>query len=351
MEFDKVLTKAVVGEISREEALFLLRETKTVSRYLELFKVASRVRESEVGDIFKFDGFIGAITPCTTSPPCKYCRRSAKPDTFSDVLTPEEVAFGAKLIEATGTRRVELGGGTLWSGADDLVLRAVRAVRDTTKLDIWVNVGPSLSRRALEELKSLGVIEVCSSLETINESVFKEAKPGDSLRARMDFAKAIRDVGLKLNSVMMVGIGSSYEDYVDYIFWLKEVGVGHFCITGLNPMLGTPFESHAPATSYEVAKVVAISRLILRRADISIGGIMNDPQLLSLAVMAGANRAIHLGAHVHRPGMWPPRYKCIEVKHFKNLEFINFLPLTVKIVRDMGMRAEESIEEALGVSK
>jgi len=52
----------------------------------------------------------------------------------------------------------------------------------------------------------------------------------------MDFAKAIKDVVLKLNSVMMVGVGSSYEDYINYIFWLKEIGVNHFCITGLNPM-------------------------------------------------------------------------------------------------------------------
>jgi hypothetical protein len=37
----------------------------------------------------------------------------------------------------------------------------------------------------------------------------------------MDFAKAIKDGVLKLNSVKMVG--SSYEDYINYIFWLKEI--------------------------------------------------------------------------------------------------------------------------------
>jgi biotin synthase-like enzyme len=164
----------------------------------------------------------------------------------------------------------------------------------------------------------------------------------------MEFAKMIKDVGLKLMSVMMVGIGSSYEDYIDQIFWLKEIGVDHFCVTGLNPMPSTPFETSMPATSYEVAKVIAVSRLILRKADISIGGIMNDPQLLPLAIMAGANRAIHLGAHVHRPGRWTQRYRCVESKRFNNLEFVNLVPLTVRIVRAMGMRAEESIEESLG---
>ena len=218
-------------EITREEALFLLEETKTYQDLLELFRVASEVRRREAGDIFKFDGFIGPSVPCTTSPPCRYCGRSVRGNSSWDLLTPEEVAFGAELIEETGTKRVEVGGGTLWSGADDLVLKAVEAVKSATNLDIWVNVGPCLSRDALQKLKILGVIEVCSSLETINEKVFMEAKPGDSLQARMEFAKTIKDVGLRLNSVMMVGIGSSNQDYVDHIFWLKEVGVDHFCIT------------------------------------------------------------------------------------------------------------------------
>jgi len=348
MEFNGVLAKAVKEGISREEALLLLEEAKTIDRHLKLFRAASHVRENEVGNIFKFDGFIGAITPCTTSPPCMYCGRSARLESFSNVLTPNDVAIGAQLIEATGTRRVEVGGGTLWSGADNLVLEAVRAVRNATNLEVWVNVGPCLSTRALEELRSLGVTEVCSSLETINEKVFKEVKPGDSFHARMEFAKTIKEVGLKLNSVMMVGIGSSHEDYVNHIFWLKEVGVDHFCITGFNPIPGTPLETRMPAASYEVAKVIAVSRLVLRKADIGIGGIMNDPQLLPLAVMAGANRAIHLGAHVHRPGRWTKGYRFVESKQLNNLEFVNLLPLTVRIVRGMGMRAEDSIEEALG---
>jgi biotin synthase len=346
MNFDSILTKALRDEISKSEALYLFKKADRVDRLLELFKSASRVRDDEVGEVFKFDGFIGPITPCTTNPPCKYCVRSARRDAFSDILSPEEVALGAKLIEETGTKRVELGGGTLWSGADELVLKAVEAVKSATRLEVWVNVGPCLSKRALEVLKNLGVSEVGASLETINERVFKEVKPGDSLQARIEFAKAIKSVGLKLMSVMMVGIGSTYEDYVNHIFYLlKDVGVDHMPITGFNPIPGTPLEANQPAWSYEVAKVVAIARLILRRVDISVGGIMNDPQLLSLAVMAGANRVIHLGAHVHRADRWSHRemhkyYKHVEVRRLGNLEFVNMLPLTTKIVKDLGMRVD-----------
>jgi biotin synthase len=342
MDFESILTKALREEVSKGEALYLIEKASRTDRLLELFKFASHVRDHEVGDVFKFDGFIGPITPCTTNPPCKYCSRSARQGTFSDILSPDEVALGAKLIEETGTKRVELGGGTLWSGADELVLKAIRAVKSVARLEIWVNVGPCLSKRALEELKNLGVSEVGASLETINERVFKEVKPGDNLQTRMKFAIAVKNIGLKLMSVMMVGIGSTYEDYVNHIFWLKEIGVDHMPITGLIPMPGTQLEISRPAWSYEVAKVVAVARLILRKADISVGGVMNDPQLLPMSVMAGANRVIHLGAHVHRVGIWGfrPMYKCIEVKRLGNLEFVNMLPLTTKIVKDLGMRID-----------
>lgn len=196
--------------------------------------------------------------------------------------------------------------------------------------------------RDLKQLKRLKVKEVCSSLETINPEVFVKAKPGDDLKARMEFAAKIVEAGLGLTSVMMVGLGSSYEDYVKHIFWLKKLGgLVHFPITGFRPIPGTLMEDRPVASPLEVAKIGAVARLILRDIDISFGGVMNDPRLLPLWIMAGANRAIHLGAHVHRAdrGGWFGRKISneVEVKRVGKLEFVNMLPLTTRIVKDAGM--------------
>jgi len=53
---------------------------------------------------------------------------------------------------------------------------------------------------------------------------------------------------------------------------------------------------------------------------------MSDPPW----TMAGADRAIHLGAHVHIPGqVWTFDYgEEIEIKHIGRLEPVNMLPLT-----------------------
>jgi len=328
-----------------ENVLNLLKKCKTIEKFLELAKFASKVRDEEVGTIFKFDGFIGPITQCTTDPPCKYCSRSAgeHADSFDRPLTVEEVELAAKLMKDCGVKRVELGGGTLWDGAGEKVIEAVKAVRKASSMDIWVNVGPALNTNDLSKLKELGVKEVCSSLETINAEVFREAKPGDDLEARMKLAEEINRIGLGLTSVMMVGIGSSYEDYVKHIFWLKRFeNLRHVCITGLIPNPGTPFQNKQIANPFEVAKVGAVARLVLRTPDISFGGIMNEPRLLPLWLMSGANRAIHLGAHAHR--RWTQHFAGVFVERFVerhgDLEFVNMLPITTRIVREMGMEVD-----------
>lgn len=171
--------------------------------------------------------------------------------------------------------------------------------------------------------------------------MFREAKPGDSLEARMKLAEEINRVGIGLTSVMMVGIGSSYEDYVKHIFWLKRFeNLSHVCITGLNPIPGTPFQNKPMANPFEVAKVGAVARLVLRIPDISFGGMMNDPRLLPLWVMAGGNRAIHLGAHAHRANAWRMHHAGAIVERYGDLEFVNMLPLTTRIVRDMRMEVD-----------
>lgn len=338
-----MLRSAESDGISETEALQLLKGIRTTSEFSELARVASKVRDEEVGPLFKFDGFMGSLTPCNMNPPCKYCSRSAgnRPDFADRTLTIDEVELGARLIAETGTKRVEIGGGTSREGAGEKIISAVQAIRKVSSMDIWVNVGPSLTREDLIKLKELGVKEVASSLETINPEVFREAKPGDSLEARMKLAEEINEVGLGLNSVIMVGLGSSYEDYVRHIFWLKKFeNLSHVCITGLNPISRTPFEKKPMANPFEVAKVGAVARLVLRTLDISFGGMMNDPRLLPLWIMAGANRAIHLGAHVHRAGSWRIHHAGAIIERHGDVEFVNMLPLTTRIVREMGMEAD-----------
>jgi len=342
MRLSRVLAEAMRRSPNREETRFLLSADggeMGPSFYLDLFSAAYEVRRLTKGSEFVLDGFLGTVARCTVEPPCWYCSRSRGAD-LPPPLDLDEVAEGARYIARTGTRRIEVGAGTNPEEADRIV-RAARLAAEASGLRVWVNAGPSFRRRHLEQLKEAGIEAVGSSLETINPGLFARVKPGDSLEARVELARQIKAVGLGLVSVMMVGLGSATEDYVEHLFWLKDLGADHVPITGLNPIPGTPLAKARPATPLEVCRVVAVARLVLRTPDISTGGMMNDPRLLPMQIMAGANRAIHLGAHVHRrPGggfrMWPA---IREAEEQDGLIFSNLRPLSERIIAEMGLVA------------
>lgn len=348
MEFDAILKKAENEEITKEEALYLFKNAGRYNQALKLFEIASSVRDDEVGNIFKLDGFIGLISPCTVDPPCKYCWSSSaitksivEPE---NVLTSDEISESARLIESTGIGMIELGGGTVVGSDGKNVIEAVKAVKKTTNLNIWVNVGPALSEETLRELKKMGVAEVCSSFEVnpSNERLFKEVKPGDNLEARKNLAKMINDVGLGYVSVLMCGLGESYEDRVAHMFYLKQFeNFEYFLITYFHPVPGTPFGNRPLTSPLEAAKTAAIARLIYRDIDIHVSGFEQIP----LWIMSGVNRVVHAGASAHRKGRGGWQTIGAQVKAINDqLDFVNLLPTTVKIITGAGMEVEPEIE-------
>ncbi len=348
MEFEEVLKNAEENEITKEEALYLFKETGRYDKALKLFEVASRVRDDEIGNVFKLDGFIGLITHCTVDPPCRYCHSSSNIKSgfgLENVLTIDEIVEGARLIEETGISMTELGGGTTVGNSGEKVIEAVKAVKRATDLDIWVNVGPALSEDTLKELKNVGGVDVTSSFEVnpLNEELFRKVKPGDDLDARKKLANMINDTGLGLNSVLMSGLGESYEDRVDHMFYLKQFeNFKYFLCTWFHPAPGTPMANYPLTSPLEAAKTAAIARLIFRDIDIHISGYEHIP----LWIMAGVNRVVHAGASVHRVRDGAGWHTIgAEVKHINDrLDFLNLLPTTVRFITGAGMEVEPEIE-------
>ena len=356
MNLEEILENAKEREITREEALYLFRETRTYDKTLQLFQVASEVRDKEAGRVFKLHGRIGSITPCTVKPPCKYCPRSS-PSNISgtklfnkeSVLTLEELSVAAKLIEKTGIKVVDVFGGTMVGSDGEKVVETVKTIKSASNLDITIHVGPCLSEETLLELKRLGVKEVGSALETTNEKLFREVKPGDSFEARKKLAETIDNIGLGLYTVLMVGLDGSYsyEDYVDQMFYLKKFeNLSCLTVAGFNPIPGTPLENHPHVSPLETARTGAIARLVFRDIDIRIGGHFLD---LPFLILAGANRTLG-GASITkgkveeivRPSK---RYhgRClfaIEEKKINDLQFSYSLPAITKFVREAWMEVE-----------
>ncbi|HOI69140.1 MAG: 3-methylornithine synthase [Methanosaeta sp. PtaB.Bin087] len=350
MKFDEILIEALDRPITKDEALILFEESQRPENYLRLFKAASAVREKECGDLFRLDGWMGNNSECKIDPPCQYCRRAVKGQVMEKwEFGPERVRTIAQAFKETGTTTVEIGGGTDPEGAGPSVLRILEVLRDEG-LEVWVNVGPALEEEHIREMKKMRVEAITSSFETMNPQIFREIKPGDSLEKRVNLAHMIDENDVPLISVLMAGIGESYKDRVDHLFYLNEMkNFYQLAISWLRIVPGSPLESKiVPPTPLEAARTVAIGRLIIRDKYINV----SDPQHLQLWVMAGANRMVHAGASYHKKGGFSIAGTWVHpgVDHIdlgEGFEITNLLPVTSRQIEGAGMEVEPSVKKAV----
>ncbi len=296
MDLNTLLKEAKHRRLSRYEALFILRKIQSWDRLLDLLRVASRVRDDEVGTEVKLMGFVCSITPCTTDPPCKYCFRWANPKLFTwdDVLSDEELVAAMEAIEEVGLRRAELGGGT-YSGLMGRLytLHKLRVAKYAApKVGIWVtnvSFGP-------EDVSLMaGLVEgITCNLESMNVNVYKMLRPALDLEVRKEIMEETDRLGLGIDTTLMVGLGLNwgdpqpYEEWVDFIFYVGKFR--NFRILEIHPFRptwGSPSQSMPPGSYIESLKAMAVARLVLR--DVWISGAHSVEGL-----MAGANLIMHV---------------------------------------------------------
>jgi len=343
VKYKDVLEEARNREITREEAIYLFKETTTEERLLELLKTASYVRDKNMGREFKLWPFaLSTNKGCSTNPPCRYCGQASskiKMDISKDrIASPEEVAKAARIAEDLGFEGVQLGGGCSGHKGEEAV-RDTEIVRSETNLQVFVNYGYDMSEENIKKLKKLGVKRIGCSLETVNEEIFRKIKPGDSLEERKKVANLIDSNGVGLGSGLMIGIGESYEDRVEHIFYLKGFdNLNYVYVSGFFPIPGTPMEDRPPASSIDIAKTLAITRFVHRNID--IGGSFGRDDQLQLWILAGTNiRHIH---GMFQPKMnkksFTPKFKGKITKISDRFVFINSLPIYAKMIKEAGLK-------------
>jgi biotin synthase len=285
----QVLEAAQGRPVTQDEALFLLHETESPQQLLQLFGAAQKVKRAEAGAAFKVVSTLSSIRKCRITPPCRYCARAGGSLTYNSALELDVLVDIAGAIEARGGKTLHLFGGSDLSSDGDEIVEVAAAIAQHTQLDLCISVGPTYSLNNLRRLKELGVQELGCALETIDDSLFRDAKPGDSLAERKALIEQLKQVGLKLYTTLMVGWGT-YEQYVKALQYLGEQEhLSCLAVARFHPVPKTPWENKEPASPLETAKVVAVARLFLRAPDIRYAS--SDLVFLPTALLCGANRA------------------------------------------------------------
>jgi biotin synthase len=281
VDFDGALSKSVRGSVGFESAWSLFSGASRTERTLELFSAASKLRDQNLDRKLILTAHVHMITSCELSTSCLYCSLSSSYQKVSDersTLTEKELIRGVKYAVDRGVQSIVLVGGTDLSGSDSSVRKAVRIVRRVTDLDLAIDVGPSLSERTVKWLKDMSVSTIYCSIETTNRKAFAEAKPSDSLNARVAFMEMLEREGLNLGSVVMNGLGST-ADLLKSILYLRRFrNLSHLYISTFRPVRGTPWASKHPASVQVSLKALAISRFAFPKAHIGLAEVeVEDP--------------------------------------------------------------------------
>lgn len=290
--FDNLLEEALTQEIIPELALQIFEESANPENALKLFEAASRIRDENLDQDLWWSAGISGIFPCKVTPRCGYCTY------YTDSFFPiEDILQAVKEIEQMGVRQLHLSGGTCLEGYDQELIDMVERIRNISKIDIEVNLGPSLTQETLKVLKNLGVISVTSSLEVCNDELFKQIKPGDSLEKRKKLMDFCEKEGMPVRSMMLVGVGETSLDRIQHLFYLRKFKrLYHVRFSRFYPYPGTACSNLPRCSPWDLARTIAVARLILPQMQLGLAAGNNSDDIPLWFLAGGGNQILGVTA-------------------------------------------------------
>lgn len=288
---DEILDKARQGdELSDDEFLELLNITDE-EHLNKLFEVAVEIRNKN-SKVIKLTSTVHITNKCQIQPRCEYCgfaeETSSKGYYNAFYKSDEEILLAVNSIQEAHIPRVSCSGGYGYKGKQ--AVNACKIVKENTDLEILVNVGGDLTPESINKLAELNADTVCCNLETINEEVFKQRKPGDSLDQRKLTCKRVSEAGIGLSSGLLLGIGESVEDRLKHLRYLSSFEtLEEIPIMGFNPYEDTPMANHPPFPLTEQLKIVAVTRIMYPEIRITMPTPTVGPENVEFSLNAGAS--------------------------------------------------------------
>ncbi|HSN92320.1 MAG TPA: biotin synthase BioB [Anaeromyxobacteraceae bacterium] len=283
-----------IEPISAEEARRLIRHTSG-PEFEALLARADAVRRAVHGDEVSLCGITNAKSGrCPEN--CGFCSQSAHfPEAEAPVyplLAPREIAEQAKAAEAAGVREFSIVcSGTRISRESELaaIEAAVRLVKEETAVEPCASLG-LMRRPELERLKAAGLEHYHHNLETAR-SHFDQVCTTHGYDEQIETIRAAKDLGLKLCSGGILGMGETPEQRVELAETIRDLGVDCVPVNFLNPRPGTPMANLRAITAEECLAAVAVFRLMMPGAHIFVmgGREVNLGERQHLIFQAGAN--------------------------------------------------------------
>lgn len=261
----------------------------------ELLKGADLIREKLVGDKVDLCSIInGRSGKCPED--CKYCAQSAWNHTNCEVydFLPEEKLLEACRLNADeGVHRFSIvtAGKALTGEEFDMAVNAYKKMKSDYDIELCASMG-FLTKEQLIRLREAGVTSYHHNIET-SERNFPNICTTHTYDMKIETLKLVKEVGLKVCSGGIIGMGETFEDRLDMAISLSEVMVDSIPINALMPIEGTAFEKQERLTEEEILRTIAMFRYINPTAQIRLAAgralLTNDGER---AFLGGASATI-----------------------------------------------------------
>ncbi len=288
---DEILKKAKQGKELNDEEFLKLLKIDNDEDLEKLFKVACQIRDNQ-SKVIKLTSTVHITNKCQIQPRCEYCgfAEETSPKGYYNAFykSNEEILTAVESIQEAHIPRVSCSGGYGYKGKQ--AVNACRIVKENSNLEVLVNVGGDLTEEAIEKLAKLGADTVCCNLETINENIFYQRKPGDSLDQRILTCERVSNAGIGLSSGLLLGLGESVEDRLKHLRYLGNFKtLEEIPIMGFNPYEDTPMANEKPFPLKEQLKLVAVTRIMYPEIRITMPTPTVGPENVEFSLKAGAN--------------------------------------------------------------
>jgi len=265
--------------LNQEEAEFLLRLDIECRETYALMEVANRISREQFGTKGENHYHIGInVEPCPFN--CKFCSltKSAGIFTTATSFSNDDIIKWATHAEAKNADGLNIM--TTGSYSFDRLLEVGKMLRGKVSTPLVANTR-DINHREGEKLLAAGFVGAYHAvrLGEGKDTPFKREK-------RIKTIEVITDVGLRwMNCVEPVGPEHSIEEIAELMIMARDYGATYSGVMRRINFPGSPFEPFGMITEREMARMVAVSRLVM--GDVPRAHCLHEPSSLSL--IAGGN--------------------------------------------------------------
>ena len=265
--------------IDREEALSLMRLELHSRDTYALMQTANRLSREQFNGKGENHFHIGInVEACPFN--CSFCSLTVKAGIFKEKIEfpDDEILRWARLAESGGADALNLM--TTGTYSFEKLLETGRMLRDSVSTPLVANTR-DINHKEGMKLLDAGFVGAYHAvrLSEGKDTPFK-------VENRIQTITVLNDVGLRwMNCIEPVGPEHSMEEIVDLMFLARKNRATYSGVMRRINFPGSPMEQYGMISELEMAKMLAVSRLVM--GDVPRAHCTHEPHSVSL--LAGAN--------------------------------------------------------------